>query len=310
MERRLSISADGRRLAYATRDEQTDVLSADFDPQAGEVVGPLRLIFGGRGIIDLDWSPDGDRLVLSQAGEPWESLAIIPADGAGYTRITDASIQHRGVAWQPVAGSELILFYSNANLMTIQSDGSRLRFVDEEAYSFGGCWSSDGRHVLTNTIGRDWEVEGFMKYELDSGGDFQRIDWDAPPVTERLLNGLEAWSSVTDRAAASGTDLDPGLFLYDLETGALLEILEAVNRYSTTEFVPDGTKLLFKKGRRVMLVDLETGEQKLVLDIEPDTAGVWGRGMSLSRDGRKLAVLARRDEGDIWVVDLRHGSTR
>ncbi|MFT5052739.1 MAG: serine/threonine protein kinase [Chlamydiales bacterium] len=305
-----SISADGSRLAYATRDEQTDVLTVDFDPKAGGIVGTPKQIFGGRGINDLDWSPEGDRLVLAQTGEPWESLAIIGADGSGYTRITDASIQHRGVAWQSVAGSERILFYSNANLMTVQSDGSRLEFVEDGVRSFGGCWSAEGRQVLTNDVDEDWEVQGFVKYEIETDGGFRRLDWEGPAVTERLLNGLEAWNSATDSAVASGTDRNPGLFLYDLESGSARKFLDAVNRFSTTDFVPDGTKLLFKQGRRVMLIDLESGDQQLVLDIEQDTAGVWGRGMSLSPDGRKLAVLARRDEGDIWVVDLQDPSTR
>jgi Tol biopolymer transport system component len=51
-----SLSADGKRLVYATRDEQTSVMTVGFDPEAGALVGEPERIFGGRALLEIDWS--------------------------------------------------------------------------------------------------------------------------------------------------------------------------------------------------------------------------------------------------------------
>ena len=48
----------------------------------------------------------------------------------------------------------------------------------------------------------------------------------------------------------------------------------------------------------------ETLEERLVHEIERDVGGGWGGALSLTPDGRKLAFLERRGEGDVWLMDL------
>ena len=47
------------------------------------------------------------------------------ADGTGYTRITDASIQHRNPRWRPIEGSDRILIYSNTSVQSLRSDAEQ-----------------------------------------------------------------------------------------------------------------------------------------------------------------------------------------
>ncbi len=163
-----------------------------------------------------------------------------------------------------------------------------------------------GRQVLTNDVRESWATADFTKFELGAEGDLRRLDWSARLEPDLGTLWLDAWNSADDLALMWGPrgTRAPGLHLVDLETGAVRQLFDLPVIYSSCVFLPDGKRVLFKRANEVLLVDSETLELKVVLEVERDSAGARAKGMSLSRDGRKLAILARRDEGDIWVVDL------
>ena len=59
----MTLSPDGRRLAFSSRTERTQVWSFPFDPQSGRLVGQGELVTsGGADVRMLDVSKDGNRL--------------------------------------------------------------------------------------------------------------------------------------------------------------------------------------------------------------------------------------------------------
>jgi DNA-binding winged helix-turn-helix (wHTH) protein/WD40 repeat protein len=61
----LSVSADGRRIAFLGFTSQTDIYMADFDPRIGLTSSPKRLTLDERDDTSAAWIPDGKAIVFS-----------------------------------------------------------------------------------------------------------------------------------------------------------------------------------------------------------------------------------------------------
>ena len=70
----LTVSADGKRLAYVTLDRTADIMRVEFDPSTGTVVGePAFVTAGSVGNVWPEVSPDGESLVF-QGRAPQEDV--------------------------------------------------------------------------------------------------------------------------------------------------------------------------------------------------------------------------------------------
>ena len=299
-----SLSADGKRLVYATRDEQTSVMTVGFDPEAGALVGEPKRIFGGRALLELDWSPDGERLILTQRGDPWESMAIIRADGTGYTRITDASIQHRNPRWRPIEGSDRILIYSNTSVKSLRSDGSDLKPIGEGQHSAQAAWSVDGRSVLALLQNEQWRASALQRFDVDQDGIANRAAWASVAIEGRGIGWLGDWSRDGARALFSGQFPDHGLHVVDLGTGESRKLADYATVFPGARWLPDGRRAVVRVSNQIFLLDVETLERKPLLEAGSESSGTWMGALSLTRDGRKLAYLVPQGEGDVWLMDL------
>jgi hypothetical protein len=50
-------------------------------------------------------------------------------------------------------------------------------------------------------------------------------------------------------------------------------------------------------------LDTQTGRERELLPL-PRTELLWGRLLSLSRDGRTLLYLQSQNEGDLWLMKI------
>ena len=72
----LTVSADGKRLAYVTLDRTADIMRVEFDPSTGTVVGePAFVTAGSVGNVWPEVSPDGESLVF-QGRAPQEDVFL------------------------------------------------------------------------------------------------------------------------------------------------------------------------------------------------------------------------------------------
>src|SRR6476646_8203024 len=95
----LSVSADGRRMAYASLGQTATIENASIDPHSGLLTaGPQTVIGGSRFLSHVAPSPDGRWLAYYTLGNQLD-IAISRPDGAGERELTHDPANDRNPAW-------------------------------------------------------------------------------------------------------------------------------------------------------------------------------------------------------------------
>ena len=124
----LSLSANGKQMAYAVVRNTANIMRVEFDPATRTVVGePVGVTGSSVTTSTADVSPDGESLVYMRAGVQ-EDLYISRSDGEGIRQLTNDIYNDRFPRWSPDGGR--IGFYSNRGgdyqLWAIDRDGANL----------------------------------------------------------------------------------------------------------------------------------------------------------------------------------------
>ena len=125
----LTVSADGRRVAYASMTTSSNIQQFDFDPISGSIRGPGRWVTTGSAFRRfLDVSPDGRRLVFG-SGTMQEDLFVIDTDGSNMRQLTNDAALDRRPTWSP--DGHRIAFDSTRGgryqIWVVNGDGSNVR---------------------------------------------------------------------------------------------------------------------------------------------------------------------------------------
>lgn len=211
MEGRPQWCPDGRRILY--------IANTDFVPEPGVRAEPYgqgydmytmnpdgtdqqRLTYFGpdAGVGELCWSPDGAKIVFDYIDPTGQGdIAVINADGTGFTKLTDDGWWDWGPNWSP--DGKTIVFHSDRDLIPtppwpgdrnelyrIDPDGSNLTRL---TYLGGGfCdidWSPDGRSLVVaftpGSVGDAWESSGNVELYILSadGSSMQRLTYNFWP---------------------------------------------------------------------------------------------------------------------------------
>jgi serine/threonine protein kinase len=290
----VSFAKNGRRFAFGTRDWRADAWKVAFDPDREALLDQPLPILRGQPLQELDWSPDGASLVFARRGLPWESLGVVRADGSGYSQLTDASFQHRGPRWSP--DGQRISFQSQrggVHAWVMRTDGSALQQMGTEPLNTP-VWSPDGRRIA---IGVSGGVAFLDPSQLSPGEPLERL-----AIKEFQGVGIVlSWSPDGRWLLCAPQQVPGGLFLYSLETRSLRKLDESEE---AAHWLPDSRRILFSKRGALVLLDTVTGRRKEILP--PGTLpqeGGWTT-FSITRDGRSIAYLEARREGDIWLADF------
>jgi Tol biopolymer transport system component len=289
----LSLSGDGRQLAYSAVQESQNIEMIGFDPVKGQVVGePRPVTTGSRFWANPDPSPDGTQVVFYSQIAPEGDLYVGRADGSGSLRqLTDGSALDRVPRWSP--DGEWIAMFSDrtGQLQTwmIRADGSDLRQVTTVASSVA-AWSPDGRRMAVARGGQGAIINPHGKPEesahvLKMGAD-QKFVPNAWSPDGKWLAGMPTFTSV-------------GIGVYSLDT----HVLEYQTNFGEWPvWLPDSRRLLFvSRGREYHILDTRTRAVSRIWSSVRDTLGP----PRLSRDGRTLFFQRRVTEADVWVATLR-----
>jgi len=301
------LSADGRRLVFATRDRQTRIDAYPFDNARGAVTGdPRPVLRGSLGLsAGLDISPDGSTLSLSTSGSTQEDVWTIRTDGSALTRLTSDVFLDRGPTWS--ADGKQIAFYSNRTgnyeIWTIGADGSGMKQITQVKGATNVWWPSfspDGRSISTGGS------SGSLVLDRGPDGQFSQSRKLPPdPDATKTFNAL-AWSA--DSTKLGGTEYDAktssmsGIVVLDLTSGAYRHVSNGQWGFLYMRWARDGRWIVAAVKGEVWLFDPNSVvAEKRLLERQPGEAF---SGCAISPDGKTLYVVRFRSEGDVWMVDL------
>ncbi|MBI2535830.1 MAG: PD40 domain-containing protein [Gemmatimonadetes bacterium] len=156
----VSLSADGRQLAYSSVLVTSNIQRARFDPVRGAVMGePEWITRGSQRWANPDPSPDGESVVFYSLVEPEGHLYLTRADGSGRPRqLTGDSASDRMPRWSP-DGNGIAMFSNRSGplqIWKIRPDGSGLTQLTHAPGNVAyAVWSPDGRRMAAAGPGAD-----------------------------------------------------------------------------------------------------------------------------------------------------------
>lgn len=298
----LSISADGRRLAYSAVLETQNVQKMAFDPTRGEFVGPPTAVTtGSRFWANPDPSPDGMWVVVYSQIAPEGDLYIARTDGSGTMRqLTADPAIDRVPRWSP-DGEWIATFSDRAkqlHVWLVRPDGSDLRRATDQPSSVM-AWSPDGRRLaVTLQLGNSSSQSAAILQEFDQTGEHVVTEVPAAPRPHPQF-APNSWSPDGKWLAGQNGFVTPGITIFSIEKRSFQRLTEFGE---WPVWLPDSTRILFvSRGREFHVLDTRTRTAQVVYSTPRDTLGP----PRLTRDGR-IAYFSRRvTEADIWVATLQ-----
>ena len=300
----ISVSGDGRYIAYSSVRETQNIEKLTLDPSTGEVVAdPMPVTTGTRFWSSPDPSPDGEHVVFYSQVGPEGDLYVAPTDGVGSLRqLTGDAAVDRVPRWAP-DGQWISMFSDRSGslqIWKIRPDGSELQQVTRP--ESGGtivAWSPDSSRIAV--------AEGVDLTSNDAGALIIEL---GEPSTEQTYEALPPWFtsnsgfvpnswSANGRLIAGQNSLSTlGISVYSPET----RTYETVTEFGEWPvWFPDGRHILFvSRGREFHIVDVETKATRQILSVDRDTLGP----PRLSADGRTAYFSRRVTDADVWIATL------
>jgi serine/threonine protein kinase/Tol biopolymer transport system component len=296
----LSVSGDGKQIAYATRDDKSNLERIAFDPAVERVVGePAPVTQGSRMVRSADVSPDG-RSIVFDTSLPQEDIYVIGADGEAMRQLTNDAARDRLPRWSP--DGQRILFYSDRNgsyqAWSIRADGGdRQPLTLQKDRIFDSIWMPDGRQVVVLLL-----TGGPALIDLSKPLD-QRQPQPLPNAVRRDETFIPTSRSQDGKwfagelQNASGAKL--GVARYSIPDQRYEQLLHSG---SLPVWVRD--KIAYIDEGKVFLLDPEARKSHLVLAPPSNTNSVF-RLLTVAPDGRALFLLRSSNEGDIKLLRMQ-----
>jgi eukaryotic-like serine/threonine-protein kinase len=296
----LSISADGRRVAYASVLLNMNIQRLAFDPVTATVKGePFNVTTGSRSWANPDVSPDGQWVVFYSRVGPEGDIYVVRSDGTGLRQVTSDSAVDRLPRWSP-DGSWITVFSTRSGsfeLWNVRPDGSDLRQLTNRGGVYA-AWSPDGFQIATTALAN---IEDRVVYVFDPrrppGLDNRR---DLPGLTDERGGFLvTSWSPDGARLAGQVGLPGKGVAVYDMRTSKY-ERVSDIGEWPA--WLPDSRRVLFVEGGRDFYVlDTRTHQARKIWSVTRDVVGP----PRLTRDGRAMYFSRRVSESDVWLMTMR-----
>jgi Tol biopolymer transport system component/predicted Ser/Thr protein kinase len=297
----LTISADGRRIAYASRQTSQNIQRVDLDPERLSVqAAPAAVTSGSNTYGFMSVSPDGQWLAFSSiagSGVDQENLFISHADGSDVRQLTNEAMKDRDPQFSP--DGKRIAFYSNRDsgnygVWIVNVDGSELHQLTKASeLLIYPRWTPDGSRMSASDINRGT----VMLFDPRKAWTEQRPETLPRWTGEGTLEAL-SWSPDGRRIAGDLTTKHSAIVVYSLDTHAYEQL---------TDFgfgpvwMKDGRRLVFTSEQGVFVVDSRSKAVTEVLRTAPDLVSLGG----LSPDERHLYLIRTVRDSDIWMATLK-----
>lgn len=297
--RGVSIAASGDRLAYARQHSDVNIWRIG-GPTSNEVTSPVRLLASSRDDWAPQYSPDGDRIVLTsdRSGQP--QVWVCDSDGRDCAHLATSGLAALA-RWSPdgqqvAFGHQTDRSPPDVAVMDVKGRFAS-RLTDEDSMTAAWDWSPDGRWLYLFS---------------DRSGEYQI--WRIPAAGGEL-------EQMTSKGGLLPQISDDGRFLYYMKfddpaslwrkpvAGGEEELLlqkRGLGRSGFTEWRDSLVYLLENRaaGPTIEQLDLDSRKVRQIAELGLDTRiGKYGR-LSVSPDGRW--IIYPQDDGrgsDIIMVE-------
>jgi eukaryotic-like serine/threonine-protein kinase len=294
--RHLSISADGRLVAYASFGETASIQKVSFDSAAATVTGtPDTVVGGSRYLSHVDVAPDGRWLAYYSRGRQF-NIWISRSDGTGERQLTNEQAYDRNPRFSP--DGQWIAFMSNRSgknqSWLVRPDGSGLRQATDAANGAGSHnpWSPDGSQLICPDDITDqmyvfdprkpWkgQLPQVLSGTTDDGSGFIPMSWS--PDGTRLLGD-------------AGSQEHEQVLAYTFSTKRFTRLSDVGTSWA---WLNDSRRLLYTHHGELFLLDSVSKSSQALLSVAPDDFD----GVALSSDNRTIYYSRATRQGDIWLM--------
>jgi eukaryotic-like serine/threonine-protein kinase len=306
--RRISLSADGRRMAYTLLSRIESISSVLLRPGSFEAAGPPSVIVSNASTRNNfpAFSPDGRRLAYSSCNMTGTTcdLWLANADGTGQTQLTTAESSELMPAW--FADMTQLGFITDRTghftYWAINLDTRRERML----FDFGPGpdymrLSPDGRSLTFNRKDADGRINLWVATPANGGQ-------PRPLTSDRELMGFPAWSpDGRSLAFQMKRGDDTHLMVMPSEGGPAEQLTNEHGQSWLYSWSPDGDKILYAGFREglwnVWWVSRTTGQQRRLTDYKKLNSFV--RYPAWSPKGDRIAYEYSETSGNVWIADLK-----
>ncbi len=299
----MSLSADGKHMAYVSSVVSANVQRVGLDPGATRTTGDPVWVRRSPGLSETcDLSPDDDWLACATRS-PVESIVVMRTDGTDRRELVGGGTKNRLPRWS-ADGHEIIFFSDRSgsyDVWEIRPDGSGLRpLTDTPGRSLGYPFTSpDGQRL----VAFDYDARQSLMIDLTRPFAEQTPEALDGTVGDGFLIPV-SWSP-DGRLLAGHLSSEHGrlggIGVYDLAS-------RSAHRLTSTGVFPawlgGSRRLVYGSGDGVYLVDVEDGaEPRRILSVAPDQIE-FGL-VKASRDGRTLYFSRASREADVWLLTMQ-----
>lgn len=304
-----AVSPDGNRLVYATGRIQWSLL------EVGIPDGRVRTLRARGGVSWFPaWSPSGARYLFATYRSGQWSIEEGSANDPFSRRIVEAEGDVSQPRWAP-DGSQFTFQLRTPSgtdrLMLSNTSGVQTSPLDPGApgATANALWSPDGRHVVyTRTLpGPELQVARVRPGSPASVEVLAAYAQEAPG--RRRIPA--AWSPTGEWILARSTGPAPRLFLMSPDFATERELTSRVFASEMTGFSKDGREVLgvvrnssgAEAEWQLWAIDVATGRERKLADVDLPEAVDTLRGFSLHPDGSRFATSVATLPFDIWMLE-------